>query len=273
MNNFVINQFNGSKLITVIWNNKPCWIAKQVAELSGQLDPNLSVNKFLENNDFLDISIDYEVLQDIELKRFKELIKETSTSLNTGSLTIFYESALWVYLQSLKTDMSKTLKRLINCDVLPSIRKIEAYISNNIVEGKISTKENKVQAMQIALQSIEMFEKLIDEAGINSNLKLIIATEIFNKMGINIPISANKNQINIKAKGRTKAVDSSEHKETVNQMLINKISYSEISDFLKSKGENISRSSIGRYAKYFFECQNKNISKLITSTQGGNSNE
>lgn len=270
MNNLVINQFNGNKLITVIWNNKPCWIAKQVAELSGQLDPSSSVNKFLKDNDFLDINIDYEILQDIELKTFKKLVEESSISPNTRNLTIFYESALWAYLQSLRTDMGKKLKRWINREVLPSIRQTGTYITN----GAGSARINKNESMKLALQSISIFNNLIDEAGINSNIKLIIAREIFNKMGIDIPINTNINRIGIKNKRRSKyAIDSSRYKETVNQMLINKISYHEISEFLKSKGENISKSSIGRYSKHFFEYQNKNTLMLITSSEGGNSNE
>ena len=51
MNGLILqeSQFNEDhKLITLVWNGKPCWIAKQIAELSSQADSRNSVSAFLK---------------------------------------------------------------------------------------------------------------------------------------------------------------------------------------------------------------------------------
>lgn len=286
MNNFIINQFNDNNLVTIIWKGRPCWIARQIADLSrnsGKTDPDTLVNTFLRENDFLQISIDYETLTGIDMKNFKDLIggysgkdlsiKNLST---TNHLNVFYKSGLLSYLESLGTDLGKQLIAWINKEVFPSIRQTYIYDDNVLNEKnkevrKIETVDN-FTAMKVALDSATMFNALIDEVGLDNDIKLIIAKELFSKIGIDVPIDVEITGRKKKLKKVKSIVETSKYKSIIDKMLLDEFTYQEISDFLKSKGENISKSTIGRYALDF---QDKVNSETILDTlkQGGNSNE
>lgn len=293
MNNAIIKQFKDKgKLVTFVWKGKPAWIAKQVSELAGQVDKSASTYKFLKDNEFLEELIDYEIVRGQDLKELKKMIEQSSIILKGKAIIVFYESALWAYLQSLRTDMGKMLKQWINREILPSIRKNGVYICGDsyeqmtlldepntetqIVEETKSNNiiEKNVEALKVALDTANMFNALIDETGLESNIKLIVAKELFEKIGINISLEMGIKTRTRKAKINIKyAVDDSKYKDIVDNMLINKVRYKDISEFLKSKGENISTSSIGRYAKHFFKDQQEKVMLSIISDNGGNSNE
>lgn len=159
-NNLIVNQFSENKqLTTIMWKGQPIWIAKQLAELAGQADSSNSISVFLKNNDFLENIIDYEILKGIELKEFKKVIGESPiTSMKyTPQLVIFRESALWAYLQSLRTEIGKALKRWINREVLPSIRHTGAYITDNADSKMLRIKANE---MESALNEIRSLNKV-----------------------------------------------------------------------------------------------------------------
>ena len=124
------NSKDGKSLMTVIYNGRECWIGKQVVELAGVGDGKSTLSHFINDGDLED-GVDYEILKGTSLEYFKTLIntkgctavEESSTGVNdrVTNLTIFYESGLWAFLSSLRTEEGKALRKWINREVLPSI--------------------------------------------------------------------------------------------------------------------------------------------------------
>lgn len=191
MENLILKQFDNSKqLATILWQGRPTWIAKQLAELAGQADPSNSISVFLKDNDFLENKIDYEILEGAELKEFKQLIGDSPiTNLSkVRNLTIFREPSLWAYLQSLRTEGGKVLKRWINREVLPSIRKDGAYITENANPEFLREKANELEKLETINKSVELVSPLLDVAGVDNTVKLLVVKTLFSKAGVDIPI-------------------------------------------------------------------------------------
>lgn len=145
------NNKDGKSLMTVIYNGRECWVAGHVAELSGIQNPTATINNFLKDSD-LDKSIDYEILRGESLSYFKSIVdsvgcQPTSQSYvgsNASHITIFYESGLWAFLSSLRTEDGKALRKWINREILPSIRKTGSYA----VAPEVSTNTDTIRLME-----------------------------------------------------------------------------------------------------------------------------
>lgn len=195
MNSLVVKEFNKNhQLVTIIWKDRPAWIAKQLAELAGQADPSNSISVFLKDNDFLESDIDYEVLEGTALKEFKQLIgKSPITNLSkVRNLTIFRESALWAYLQSLRTEGGKALKRWINRDVLPSIRQQGAYITNNANPEMLRNKADELESLTTLNDTARIMLPIFDEAGLKPQYKALALKQLYRKGGLELPIEGIK---------------------------------------------------------------------------------
>lgn len=195
MNSLVVKEFDKNhQLVTVIWKDRPAWIAKQLAELAGQADPRNSVSVFLKDNDFLEEGLDYETIEGTELKEFKKLVgKSPTTQLkHTPQLTIFRESALWAYLQSLRTEGGKALKRWINRDVLPAIRQQGAYITDNANPEMLRSKADELESLTTLNDTARIMLPIFEEAGLKPQYKALALKQLYRKGGIDLPVEGIK---------------------------------------------------------------------------------
>jgi hypothetical protein len=128
---------------------------------------------------------------------------------------------------------------------------------DTIKKAENSQNDESILTMKIALESAKIFIDLIDELGLSSNLKLIIAKEIFSKAGIEIPQELNF-KMNMKRSSHMFKIERSPYVDEVNKMIVNKAKYKDIVDFLKSKGENISKSAVSRYTIRLLEIMENN---------------
>lgn len=94
------NIFDGHNITTILYKDRPCWIAKEIGNVLGYSDRGgrLVVNLFDDWNDEFIGEKDYVKLIGQELVEFKELLQ--TTSINVGSLkhaphlTLLFESGV-----------------------------------------------------------------------------------------------------------------------------------------------------------------------------------
>ena len=192
MNNLIVKEFNGNKIYTFIWNNKPCWIANQIVSMFGYAEPKVTINQCIESEEF-EIGVEYEILKFNELKQFKELVKNTVTSSevinkHTPQLIIFYEDGLYGFLQYTDKPIGVQFRKWLRRDVLPEIREHGAYITNNANVEYLKERVNDIEKLQLAYNSTNLFKELLDNAGLDDKVKLLTAKTIYKKAGIDLPI-------------------------------------------------------------------------------------
>jgi len=94
----IIKEFEGNKIATLVWNDRVCWIANNIASALDYADPSTTVGQCIKGEDFK-AGIEYQVLKGKALKEFKNMVnsvtEEISVSQNTPNLTIFYEEGLF----------------------------------------------------------------------------------------------------------------------------------------------------------------------------------
>lgn len=105
-----IFNFHGQKVRTVTIDNEPYFVGKDVAEILGYQNGSRDVNRHVDDEDKLKY-------------RF-------GTSGQNRNMTIINESGLYSLILSSKLPQAKEFKRWVTSEVLPTIRKRGAYVTN-----------------------------------------------------------------------------------------------------------------------------------------------
>ncbi|HHN8464534.1 BRO-N domain-containing protein [Clostridioides difficile] len=196
MENLIVKEFNGSQIYTFMWNDKPCWIAKQIVELFGYADATVTINQCVEAEAF-ENGLEFEVLIKEDLKRFKNIVNEVTKNTlvssniinkHTPNLTIFYEDGLYGFLQYTDKPIGVQFRKWLRREVLPSIRQTGAYITNNADPQALRDKANEIESLDTVNKTIEILTPFLDNAGIDEKVKLLTAKTIYKKAGIELPL-------------------------------------------------------------------------------------
>ncbi|HBF5054297.1 TPA: phage repressor protein [Clostridioides difficile] len=73
-------------------------------------------------------------------------------------------------------------------DVVESIFKTGAYITNNADPDKLREKANEIESLDTVNKTIEILTPFLDNAGIDEKAKLLTAKTIYKKAGIELPL-------------------------------------------------------------------------------------
>lgn len=196
MENLIVKEFNGSQIYTFMWNDKPCWIAKQIVELFGYADATVTINQCVEAEAF-ENGLEFEVLIKEDLKRFKNIVNEVTKNTlvssniinkHTPNLTIFYEDGLYGFLQYTDKPIGVQFRKWLRREVLPSIRQTGAYITNNADPQVLRDKANEIESLDTVNKTIEILTPFLDDARIDEKAKLLTAKTIYKKAGIELPL-------------------------------------------------------------------------------------
>ncbi|MCL6923148.1 Bro-N domain-containing protein [Clostridioides difficile] len=196
MENLIVKEFNGSQIYTFMWNDKPCWIAKQIVELFGYADATVTINQCVEAEAF-ENGLEFEVLIKEDLKRFKNIVNEVTKNTlvssniinkHTPNLTIFYEDGLYGFLQYTDKPIGVQFRKWLRREVLPSIRQTGAYITNNADPQALRDKANEIESLDTVNKTIEILTPFLNGAGIDEKAKLLTAKTIYKKAGIELPL-------------------------------------------------------------------------------------
>lgn len=99
---------------TVMIGDEPYFVGKDVAEILGYADPSSAISKKVDEED--------------------KGVAKIATPGGMQELTVINESGLYSLILSSKLPQAKAFKRWVTSEVLPAIRKNEAYITPNKVE-------------------------------------------------------------------------------------------------------------------------------------------
>jgi prophage antirepressor-like protein len=172
-------EFEGNPLTTIFYQNKPCWIAREVGNAMGyarngeRLVTKITKEwseEFIEEHDFVSIS-------GSELAEFKVLsqLHTDSVSSRAKHLILLFEPGLHLALAKSNKPVGRRLRRFIADEVLPQISRDGAYLPERTVEdGKLVESESAISARRLALA--EAREARLDRQLKSSALKSLVKT-------------------------------------------------------------------------------------------------
>lgn len=138
MNNLFIKNFNDEEIITLIFDDRICWIAKDIAKVLGYDDSSKAVNQCIKSENF-ERGVEYEVLSGDKLKELKKLIGVTHISYlkQTPKLVIFYEEGLYGFINYSELPLGISFRKWLRREVLPELREKGFYSINNNLKTEI----------------------------------------------------------------------------------------------------------------------------------------
>ncbi|MDR4934460.1 phage antirepressor [Companilactobacillus paralimentarius] len=118
MNNLQEFNFKGNNVRTVQIDSKPYFVGKDVADILGYKNGSRDINKHVDDDDKLKYQI--------------------STAGQLREQTIINESGLYSLILSSKLPAAKEFKRWVTSEVLPTIRKHGAYLTDSAIEQTLT---------------------------------------------------------------------------------------------------------------------------------------
>ncbi len=127
----VVREFDGHQLRTIFWEQKPCWLAKEVGQTLGygnngqKLTHRITqdwADEFIEGKDFA-------ILDGDELLDFKELFRDMPKSgiSFAARLLVLFESGIDMVCAKTTKPIGRQLRRWLVDEVLPQIRRTGGY--------------------------------------------------------------------------------------------------------------------------------------------------
>ena len=123
MNQLQIFNFNNNEVRTVLIDNEPHFVGKDVAEVLGYSEPRSAVSKKVEKED--------------------RGVAKIETPSGVQEMTVINESGLYSLVLSSKLPQAKSFKRWVTKEVLPAIRKTGSY----------QTPTNPMDALELMFQA------------------------------------------------------------------------------------------------------------------------
>lgn len=117
-NKIQVWNYESSEIRTVQVNGEPWFVGKDVAAVLGYSNPRDAINKRVDDED--------------------KGVAKCDTLGGVQDLTIINESGLYSLVLSSKLPNAKKFKRLVTSEVLPSIRKHGAYMTDNTLEQALT---------------------------------------------------------------------------------------------------------------------------------------
>ena len=145
---FSNNEFGEIRVLEV--SNEPWFVGKDVAEVLGYAEPRSVVAKKVDAED--------------------KGVSKMATASGTQEMTIINESGLYSLILSSKLPNAKKFKRWVTGEVLPSIRRNGAYMTENTIEKALSSPDFLIQLATKLKEEQEKAKELEDKLEKNSKM-------------------------------------------------------------------------------------------------------
>lgn len=142
-----IFNFHGQKVRTVTVDNKPYFVGKDVAEILGYARTDNAIRNHVDEDD--------------------KLTHQFSASGQNRNMTIINESGLYSLILSSKLPQAKEFKRWVTSEVLPTIRKHGAYLTDSKIEEVLLSPDtiiNLATQLKEERQKVSQLEIELEEA-------------------------------------------------------------------------------------------------------------
>nr|DAX59741.1 MAG TPA: repressor domain protein [Caudoviricetes sp.] len=173
-----IFNFHGQEVRTVIFDNEPWFVAKDVADILGYQNGSRDINRHVDEDD--------------------KLTSQIATAGQMRNQTVINESGLYSLILSSKLPQAKEFKRWVTSEVLPAIRKQGGFIRDDLDEDAfiaLFTGQKKLREQQTSmLEDIDYLksEQPIHPSYAQSLLKKRKARVVACLGGIDSPAYADK---------------------------------------------------------------------------------
>jgi len=139
VNNLQIFKFENNEVRSLIIDDEPYFIGKDVADVLGYSNTKDAINKHVDEDD----------------RRVIQRSQNTTLEIPNRGLTIINESGLYSLILSSKLPNAKKFKRWVTSEVLPSIRKTGGY---QVPQDPMKVLELMFQAQKNTSKKVEVIE-------------------------------------------------------------------------------------------------------------------
>ncbi|WP_170272176.1 BRO family protein [Clostridium tarantellae] len=212
MKDVIVEKFNGEKIYTFLWNDKPCWIAMQVTRVLKYDNSSKAINNCIKAEGF-ELGVEYEVITGDELKIFKENISSEIERLIRyfPKLILFFEKGLYGFLQYTEKPVGVAFRTWIRREIIPQVRLKGEYTIEDVKENLVSkagildnrnkdfiknknfsmdfinTKE-KLEIFRLASENIVIFSELMKSMPIDDDDKFLFLVSLYREAGIELDL-------------------------------------------------------------------------------------
>lgn len=154
------------KIRTVTIDNEPWFVGKDVADNLGYQNGSRDINRHVSEDD-----------------RIKDMIFDGNQNKET---ILINESGLYALIFGSKLESAKEFKHWVTSEVLPALRKTGSY--------EMPKKKQSNERLASVNNAVKILTPMLQAAGCNSKIQLLTAKSLYEKAGVNLPITIEADQ-------------------------------------------------------------------------------
>lgn len=156
------------KIRTVTIDNEPWFVGKDVATALGYAKPENAISSHVSKED-----------------KTSTLIQGSGSNYKSKAI-IINESGLYALIFGSKLESAKRFKRWVTSEVLPALRKTGSY--------EMPKKRQSNERLASVNNAVKILTPMLQAAGCNSKIQLLTAKSLYEKAGVNLPITIEADQ-------------------------------------------------------------------------------
>lgn len=162
----IFNNEEFSKIRTVTIDNEPWFVGKDVADNLGYQNGSRDINRHVSEDD-----------------RIKDMIFDGNQNKET---ILINESGLYALIFGSKLESAKRFKHWVTSEVLPALRKTGSY--------EMPKKKQSNERLASVNNAVKILTPMLQAAGCNSKIQLLTAKSLYEKAGVDLPITIEADQ-------------------------------------------------------------------------------
>lgn len=162
----IFNNEEFGKIRTVTIDNEPWFVGKDVADNLGYQNGSRDINRHVSEDD-----------------RIKDMIFDGNQNKET---ILINESGLYALIFGSKLESAKEFKHWVTSEVLPALRKTGSY--------EMPKKKQSNERLASVNNAVKILTPMLQAAGCNSKIQLLTAKSLYEKAGVNLPITIEADQ-------------------------------------------------------------------------------
>lgn len=164
----IFNNEEFGKIRTVTIDNEPWFVGKDVATALGYAKPENVISSHVSKED-----------------KTSTLIQGSGSNYKSKAI-IINESGLYALIFGSKLESAKEFKHWVTSEVLPTLRKTGSY--------EMPKKKQSNERLASVNNAVKILTPMLQAAGCNSKIQLLTAKSLYEKAGVNLPITIEADQ-------------------------------------------------------------------------------
>lgn len=164
----IFNNEEFGKIRTVTIDNEPWFVGKDVATALGYAKPENAISSHVSKED-----------------KTSTLIQGSGSNYKSKAI-IINESGLYALIFGSKLESAKEFKHWVTSEVLPALRKTGSY--------EMPKKKQSNERLASVNNAVKILTPMLQAAGFNSEIQLLTAKSLYEKAGVNLPITIEADQ-------------------------------------------------------------------------------